>query len=210
MRGTEDLSQTCLVLRDPVCRRQGPRGFVQAFVWDVFISYDCNHASEQTLEDVEDVSDWSAVAKGGECRTMKYHLPLDSALGGKEGGGVNWNFYAQGGGTWESTGGLERTWALDAKEHTRVGGGNIAPTVFFDEVRLEPEQPPVGTVVGGPEGICAGERDASPGSPVVHSLYTAGKVNYGGRGIGHDGGGGEMEGEGKETRGERFGKNEGT
>ena len=49
MRGPEDLGQTSLILRDPVRRGQGSRGFVQAFAWDVFLSDDDDHSGEQTL-----------------------------------------------------------------------------------------------------------------------------------------------------------------
>lgn len=81
--------------------------------------------------------------------------------------------------------GFKRTGAFYGKEHARVWGGNVVPTVFFDEVGLEPEQPPVSTGVGGTEGICGGKGDASPGSPVVHALYAAGKRDDGERGVGH-------------------------
>lgn len=46
MRGPEDLSQTGLVLGDPICRGQSSRGFVQAFAWDVLLSDDYDHAGE--------------------------------------------------------------------------------------------------------------------------------------------------------------------
>ena len=83
------------------------------------------------------------------------------------------DFDAQGGGPRETVGGFERTGTFDAEEHTRVRGGDIAPTVFVDEVGLESEEPPVGTGVGGAESVRASEGDAGPGRPVIHSLHVA-------------------------------------
>ena len=141
------------------------------------------------------------MAEGGECRTVKDHFPLDSTLGGEERGRVYGNLDAHGGCSGQTVGGLERTGTLDGEEHTRVRGGHIAPTVLFDEVGLESEEPAVGTGVGCAEGICAGEGDAGPGSPVVHALYAAGETDDGGRGrVGHCGRGGE---DGEEERGQR-------
>ena len=129
------------------------------------------------------------MTEGGECRTVEDHFPLDSTLWGKERGRVYRNLDAHGGGPGQTTGGLERTRAFDAEEHASIDGGHIAPAVLFYELRLEPEQPPMGTGVGGSEGVCAGERDAGPGSPVVHSLYAARETDDGGRrGVGHWGG----------------------
>jgi len=81
VRGSEDLGQTGLILRDPVRGGQGSRGFVQAFACDVFLSDDDDHSGEQTLENVEDIANWCVVAEGGECRAVKDHFPLDSTLG---------------------------------------------------------------------------------------------------------------------------------
>ena len=129
------------------------------------------------------------MAESGECRTVKDHFPLDPTLGREERGGVYRNLDAHGGGARETVGRLERTGAFDGEKHARVWGGDIAPTVLFDEVGLEPEEPAVGTGIGCAEGICAGERDAGPGGPVVHSLYAARETDDGGRGVGHGGGG---------------------
>jgi len=172
---------------------------------DVLLSDDHNHAGEQTLENVEDIANWSVVAESGECRTVKYHFPLDSSLGREEGGGVYWNLDAHGRGPGQTVGGLEWTRAFDAEEHTRVDGGNIAPTVLVDEVGLEPQEPPVGTGVGGAKSICASEGDAGPGRPVVHSLHAARETDYRGRGIGHCGEGRRIEGEGEGMREKRRG-----
>ena len=203
MGGPKDFGQTGLVLQDPVCRGQGPRGFIEAFARDILLPDDDDHAGEQTLEDIEDIANRSVVAERGECRAVKDHLPLNSTLGRKERGGVDWNLDAHGGGPRKAIGGLERAGALDGEEHARVSGDEVVPTVFPDEVGLEPEQPPVGTGVGGTEGVCGGERDAGPGCPVVHSLYGAGERDDGERGVGHwregDGGGweGARRGEGR-------------
>ena len=185
MGGAEDLCEPGLVLGDPVCGGQGPGGFVQAFACDVFFSYDYDHSGEKTLENVEDIANGSAVAERGECRAVKYHLPLDSTLGGKERSGVDWDLYAHRGGTRETVGGFVRTGAFDGKEHARVCGGNVVPTVFLDEVGLESEQPPVSTSVGGTESVGGCERDTGSGSPVVHSLYATGKRDDGEGGVGH-------------------------
>ena len=127
------------------------------------------------------------MAEGGECRTVEDHFPLDSTLRGEEGGRVYRNLDAHGGGARQAIGRLERTRTLDAKEHARVGRGYIAPAVLFDEVGFEPEEPAVGTGIGGAESVCAGEGDAGPGGPVVHAFYAAGEGDDGGRGIGHGG-----------------------
>jgi hypothetical protein len=185
--GTEDLSETGLVLRDPVCRGEGSRGFVQAFAWHVFFSDDDDHASEETLEDVEYIANGSVVAESGECRAVKDHLPLDSSLWGKKGGCVYWNFNTHGGGTGETVWGFVRTGAFYGEEHARVRGGDIVPTVIADQVGLESEQPLVSTGVGCAESVCGGERDASPGSPVVHPFYAAGERDDGEGGVGHFG-----------------------
>ena len=79
------------------------------------------------------------MAEGGECRTVKDHLPLDSTLRRKERGGVYWNFDAHGGSARETVGGFERARTLNGKEHTRVGRGDILPTVLIYQVRFEPE-----------------------------------------------------------------------
>jgi len=113
------------------------------------------------------------VAEGGECRTVKYHLPLDSTLGGEERRGVYRDLDAHCGGARQAIGRLERARTFDAEEHTRVGGGHIVPTVLGDEVGLEPEEPTVGTGIGGAESVCASEGNAGPGCPVVHALYAA-------------------------------------
>jgi len=116
---------------------------------------------------------------------MKDHFPLDSTLGRKKGGRVDGDFDAQGGGPRETVGGLERTGTFDGKEHARVWWGDIAPTVLVDEVGLEPEEPPVGTGVGGAESVRASEGDAGPGRPVVHSLYVARETDDWEGGVGH-------------------------
>ena len=198
MGRAEDLSEAGLVLRDPVCRGEGSRCFVQAFAWDVFFADDDDHASEETLEDIEDIANGSVVAEGGKCRSVKDHLPLDSPLGGKEGSCVYWDFDAHGRGARQAVLGFERTGAFDGEEHAGVDGGNVVPTVFPDQVGLEPKQPLMGTGVGGTESVCGGERDAGPGSPVVHSLYAAGKRDDGEGGVGHSvWRRGEREGEGE-------------
>jgi hypothetical protein len=200
VRRAEDLRQTGLILGNPLRRGEGSGGFVEAFARDVLLADDYDHAGEQTLENVQDIADRSgAVAEGGECRTVEDHLPLDSTLGGEKRGGVDRDLDAQRGGTRQAVGGLEGTGTFDAEEHTRVRGGHIAPAVAFDEVGLEPEEPTVGTGVGGAEGVRTGERDAGPGCPVVHALYAAGETDDGG--VGH---GGRGEGRGR-TRGKRFG-----
>lgn len=118
---------------------------------------------------------------------------------------MDWDFDAQGGGPREAVGGFERTRTFDAKEHTRVRGGDIAPTVFVDEVGLESKEPSVGTGVGGAESVRACEWDAGPGRPVIHSLHVARETDDWERIVGHCGEGGRMGGEGKGTRGKRFG-----
>ena len=163
MEVTKDIGKRGLVSRNPVWRRQGPGGFVSTFAWDIFLLGDYDQTGEQTLEDVEDVTDWlNVVAEGGECRTVKDHLPLDSTLRRKEGRGVFWNFDAHGWGPREAVGRLERTGTFDGEEHTRVSGDDIVPTVFVDELGLGEEQPPVSADVGGTESFCSGERDAGP------------------------------------------------
>lgn len=104
----------------------------------------------------------------------------------------------------KAVGGFERTGAFDGEEHAGVWRDNVVPTVFPDEVGLEPEQPPVGPGVGGTEGICGGERDAGPGCPVVHPFHAAREGDDGERGVGHcgretedDGGEGKERGEGE-------------
>jgi len=104
---------------------------------------------------------------------------------------VYWDLDAHSGGPGQTIGRLERTRTFDGEEHARVWGSNVVPTVFLDEVGLEPEQPPVGTGVGGTESVCGGERDTSPGSPVVHPLYATRKRDDGERGVGHCGRGTE-------------------
>ena len=79
--GPKDFGQTGLVLQDPVCRGQGPRGFIEAFARDILLPDDDDHAGEQTLENAEDIAHGSVVAESGECRTVKNHFPLDSTLG---------------------------------------------------------------------------------------------------------------------------------
>ena len=139
------------------------------------------------------------MAEGGECRTVKDHFPLDPTFGREKRGGMDRDFDAQGGGTRQAVGGLERAGTFDAKEHTRVCGGYIAPAVILDEAGLEPEEPTVSTGIGGAEGVGTGERDACPGCPVVHAFYAAGETDD--RRVGH-----EWRGEGRgRTRGKRFG-----
>jgi len=192
VRRAEDLRQTGLILGNPLRRGEGSGGFVEAFARDVLLADDYDHAGEQTLENVQDIADRSgAVAEGGECRTVEDHLPLDSTLGRKKGGCVYWDLDAHSGGPGQTIGRLERTRTFDGEEHARVWGSNVVPTVFLDEVGLEPEQPPVGTGVGGTESVCGGERDTSPGSPVVHPLYATRKRDDGERGVGHCGRGTE-------------------
>ena len=113
------------------------------------------------------------------------------------------DFDPQGGGPRETVGGFERTRTFDGEEHAGVCGGDFAPTVFVDEVGLEPKEPSVGPGVGGAESIRASEGDAGPGRPVVHALHVAGETDDWERGVGHWGGG--MGGEGKGTGGKRFG-----
>ena len=139
------------------------------------------------------------MAEGGECRTVKDHLPLDSTFGREKRGGMYRDFDAHCGGARQAVGGLERAGTFDAKEHTRVGRGHIAPTVVLDEAGLEPEEPAVGTGIGGAKSVGTGERDAGPGGPVIHALYAAGETDDGRVGHGERG-----EGRGR-TRGKRFG-----
>jgi hypothetical protein len=204
MGGTKDLGQTGLVLGDPVGRGQGSRRFVQAFAGHVLLADNDDHAGEQTLDNVKDIANGSVVAESGECRAMEDHLPLDSTLGGKEGGSVYRNLDAQGRGARQTAGRLERAGTLDGKQHAGVGEGHVVPAVLFGEVGLEPEEPPVGAGVGGAESVCAGEGDAGPGGPVVHALYAAGEEDDGGSGVGHGGWGGGDEG-GGQGRGGRGG-----
>ena len=132
--GPEDLCQAGLVLGDPFGGGQGSRSFVEAFSWDVFLSDNYDHAGEQTLEDVEDITDWCVVAEGGECRAVEDHLPLDSTFGGEERGCVYGDLDAHCGSPGQTVGGLEGTWTFDGEEHTSVRGGHVAPTVLFDKV----------------------------------------------------------------------------
>ena len=112
------------------------------------------------------------------------------------------DFDTHGGGPRQTVWGFERTRAFDGEKHTGIRGGDITPTVLGDEVGFEPEEPPVGTGIGGTEGVGTGEGNASPGCPVVHSLYAARETDDGEGGVGHGGGGTEG---GKGTRGKRFG-----
>ena len=136
MRRPKDLGQTGLILRDPVRGGQGSGGFVVAFARDVLLSDDDDHAGEETLEDVEDIAHGSVVAEGGECRAVKNHLPLNPPLGREEGGCMDGNLDAQGGGAGQAVRGFEGARALDAEEHAGVDGGDIAPAVLVDEVGL--------------------------------------------------------------------------
>lgn len=104
MLNTENVHEICFVGLDPRGWWETASGPVDA-LREVLFHGDGEEASEQTLEEVENVVDRGAgLANRVENVTMKDHLPLDASFWGKERAGVNWQLQAQCGSRGETNG----------------------------------------------------------------------------------------------------------
>lgn len=90
MRTAKDFEEGSLVCVDPLDRRETTGCGVRA-LWKLLFVDEGDEAGEETLDEVEDVTDrLNDETLGSEHVAVEDHLPLHASLWGEEGGGVHW------------------------------------------------------------------------------------------------------------------------
>ena len=146
---SEDVNEHLLIHVDPVGWWEATGSAPPILCLD-----DKQEAGHEALEEMQHVAHrLYAMPKRGPHGAVKDHLPLNTTLGRKEGGGVYGELQLHGRAAWNTTRRTMGWLALDCEQDTVVGGCEFAEAMLTDESLLHGLKMTVGTSIRGAEAF---------------------------------------------------------